>query len=181
MNQADVDVKAPILSQPQFCEAAGVDMMTANNWIARGVLKPSEIGGRQIKGTRLYSITKAFEGRIIAELVKQGIGPAQSSEALVAGARVASVATRGGWVEHWARAFDAKRPFVSAFMVLAWSGDCYDAQLVSGNQAGWPDFSAVPDMRRRFFGHPFVVLPIADFFLDVWKKSVVMLKADRQS
>ena len=40
-----VDVKAPILSQPQFCLAAGVDMATANNWIARRFLSRPKLAG----------------------------------------------------------------------------------------------------------------------------------------
>jgi hypothetical protein len=176
MKPPSTDVKAPILSQPQFCEAVGVDMLTVNNWVARKVLEPTEIGGRQIKGTRLYSIAKAFEGRIISELVKQGVGPAQASEGL---AKIAELATKGGWIEHWARALDAKRPFVTAFMLLTWSKGCYDAQLINGDESGLPDF-AVPNLRRRFFKHPFLVMPLSDLFVDVWQKCVAMLSSEQK-
>jgi hypothetical protein len=180
MKPPGTDVKAPILSQPQFCFAADVDMLTANNWVARKVLQPTEIGGRQIKGTRLYSITKAFEGRIIIELVKhQKIGPGDAAKAVEA-AKIAALATKGGWVEHWARALDANRSLVAAFMVVACSNDCYDAQVINGNASGWPDFSSVPNMRRRFFKHPFLVLPHKDLFVDVWKKCVAMLASEQK-
>ncbi len=177
MTPLGTDVKAPILSQPQFCLAADVDMLTANNWVARKVLEPTEIGGRQIKGTRLYSISKAYEGRIISELVKQRIGPADAAKAL---AKIATLATKGGWIEHWARALDANRSLVTAFMVVACSNDCYDAQVINSDTSGWPDFSSVPNMRRRFFKHPFLVLPHKDLFVDVWQKCVAMLSSEQK-
>ena len=175
-----VDVKAPILSQPQFCLAAGVDMATANNWIARKILEPTEIGGRQIKGTRLYSIAKAFEGRIIGELVQQRIGPADAVQGHV-GARIAALATKGGWVEHWARALEANRPYVTGCIVLAWSKGCYDGQWINGDDAGWPDFSSVPNLQRRFFDHPFLVLPVTSLFIDVWRKCMTMLSVEQKA
>lgn len=155
-------------------------MLTANNWVARKVLEPTEIGGRQIKGTRLYSISKAFEGRIIIELVKhQKIGPGDAAK-VVEAAQIAALATKGGWVEHWARALDANRSLVTAFMVVAWSNDCYDAQVINGDASALPDFSSVPNMRRRFFKHPFLVLPHKDLFVDVWKKCVAILASEQK-
>jgi hypothetical protein len=173
-----VDVNAPVLSQPQFCLAAGVDMATANNWVARKILEPTEIGGRQIKGTRLYSIGKTFEGRVIGELVQQRLGPVVALEGLLKAANVAKLATKGGWVEHWARALEQNRPSVTGFIILVWSKDSYDGQWVNAEDSGWPDFSSVPNLRRRFLDHPFTVLPVTTLFKDVWHKCMTMLAAD---
>jgi hypothetical protein len=146
---------------------------------AANVLRPSKPGGRQIKGTRLYSISKAYEGRIIGELVKQRIGPADAGKAL---AKIAELATKGGWIESWARALEANRPLIPAYMIVAWSNDCYDAQVINGDdKTGWPDFASVPDIRRRFFKHPFLILPHKDLFVDVWRKCMTMLAADQKA
>lgn len=178
MKPRPLDVKAPILSQPQFCTAADADMVTVNNWIARGVLQPTEIGGRQIKFTRLFSVTKAYEGRIISELVRHDkIGPADASK-VVEAAEVAALAQKGGWVEHWARALSAGRPFIPAFTVVAWLNDCFDAQVINGDKKGWPDFSSASGM-RRFFDHPFLILPSSGLFVDVWHKCVALLDNER--
>jgi hypothetical protein len=173
MKKAALDIEQPILSQPQFCQAAGIDMVMANNLVARRILLPSEIGGRHIKGTRLYSISKAYEGRIISETATHHKVP------LADAAAIGQLGTAGGYIEHWARALDADRPLIPAFMVVAWSKGCYDKQIISADeQTGWPDFASVPNMRRRFFRHPFMVLPLLDFFVDVRQKCLAMLTAD---
>ena len=99
---------------------------------------------------------------------------------VVEAAKIAALATKGGWVEHWARALDANRSLVTAFMVVAWSNDCYDAQVINGDASALPDFSSVPNMRRRFFKHPFLVLPHKDLFVDVWKKCVAILASEQK-
>jgi hypothetical protein len=175
MSRRGVDIKQPILSQPQFCQAAGMNMVMANNLVARRILLPSEIGGRHIKGTRLYSISKAYEGRIISETVTHHKVP------LADAAAIGQLGTAGGYIEHWARALDADRPLIPAFMVVAWSKGCYDKQIISADEkTGWPDFASVPNMRRRFFKHPFLVLPLSDLFADVWQKCVAMLSSDQK-
>jgi hypothetical protein len=172
MKKAALDIEQPILTQLQFCQAAGIDMVMANNLVARRILLPSEIGGRHIKGTRLYSISKAYEGRIISETATHHKVP------LADAAAIARLATQGGYIEHWARALDADRPLIPAFMVVAWSKGCYDKQIINGDKSGWPDFSSVPNLRRRFFRHPFMVLPLLDFFVDVRQKCLAMLTSD---
>jgi len=67
-------------------------------------------------------------------------------------------------------------------MIVAWSNDCYDAQVINGDdKTGWPDFASVPDIRRRFFKHPFLILPHKDLFVDVWRKCMTMLAADQKA
>jgi hypothetical protein len=175
MRRGGVDIKQPILSQPQFCRAAGIDMVMANNLVARRILLPTEIGGRHIKGTRLYSISKAYEGRIISETATHHKVP------LADAAAIGRLATEGGYIEHWARALDADKPLIAAFMVVAWSKGCYDKQIISADEkTAWPDFSSVPNMRSRFFRHPFLVLPLVDFFEDVRKKCLAMLSSEQK-
>jgi len=165
-----LDVKQPILSQPQFCEAAGIDMTTANNWVARRVLLPSEIGGRQIKGTRLYSVTKAFQGRIIGELVRHHKIPPSDA------AKVAQKVTEGGWVEHWTRAFENEGTYLAAFVLIASIGDRLAFQQIAGDNSGRPDFSSVKASDVDcFLEHPFIVLPLSHLYLVVFNKCSAIL------
>jgi hypothetical protein len=166
-----LDVKQPLLSQPQFCLAAGIDMITANNWVARHVLLPSEIGGRQIKGTRLYSVTKAFEGKLIGELVTfHKIPPSEA-------AKVAEKVVGAGWVGHWTKAFLRGGPYIQSFMVVAWIGGRLAYQQISGDPAtGRPDFSSVKAEDVDYFlEHPFIVLPLSQLYLEVFNKCSAIL------
>jgi hypothetical protein len=159
-------VKDPVLSQPQFCEAAGIDMRTANNWVARGVLVPTEIGGRQIKGTRLYSVTKAVEGRLIGELVKYHRIPPSDA------ARVAEKVAGAGWIGHWTRAFESGGSGIPSFMLVAWIGERIAYQQIAGDfSTGRPDFSSVrPSDVDYFLEHPFIVLPLSQLYRDVYNR-----------
>jgi hypothetical protein len=178
MKRETLPVKAAILTQPQYCLAADTDMVTANNFIARGIVRPSQVGARQVKNTRRFSIQDGYEGRVLTELIRhQQIGPADAAKLFMA-AKVKALASKGGWIEHWARALDAERAFIPAFLVAAWVDDCYDAEIVGANQkSGWPDFSSDPKL-RRFLKHPFLVLPLTEIFIDVRKKCLAMLAPD---
>ena len=159
-------VKDPLLSQPQFCEVAGIDMLTANNWVARRVLLPTEIGGRQIKGTRLYSVTKAFEGKLIGELVKAHKIPPSDA------AKVAEKVVGAGWVGHWTRAFQSGGSHIPSFMLVAWVEGRLAYQQIAGDPAtGRPDFSSVKASDVDcFLEHPFLVVPLSQLYLDVFNK-----------
>lgn len=171
MRQAAINVKHPILSQTQFCAVVGADMVTVNNWVARKVLTPTEIGGRQIKGTRLYSMSSAYAGRIIAELVRHHKIPPSDA------AMIAELATKGGWIEHWARALEGKGKFVPAYMLVAWRDDCYESQIVNGDKDDLPDLSVKE--AKPFLGHPFIVLPLTTLFFDVFSKCKEMLMPEK--
>lgn len=170
-------VKEPVLSQTQFCEIAGIDMGTANNWVARKVLTPTEIGGRQIKGTRLYSVAKAFQGRLIGELVNYHKVPPSDA------AKVAEKVADAGWIGHWTRAFERGGSGISSFMLVAWIGGRVAYQQIAGDAStGYPDFSSVrKDDLDCFFEHPFIVLPLSRLYREVYEKSCEILARDSRS
>ncbi len=93
MSMKTIDVKLPVLPQTKYCRVTGFDMATANNYVARKIIVPDEVGERQVKGTRLFSISTAFRGRIIAELVQHHKIPPSDA------AQIAMLASKGGWIE----------------------------------------------------------------------------------
>ena len=166
------------VTQRQYSALTGFDPVTTNNLIARNILPVDEVVPGRGRGVRLFTRLRAWEGRIVYELVTHHKMPLADAAEI---ARVASrLATKGGWLDHWARALSEGRPVaVASFMVVTWGADnCYDAQLVDGNKTGEPDFSSEA---ARFLTQPFMVVPLSPLFEDVWKKSMVMLSADQKA
>ena len=166
------------VTQRQYSALTGFDPVTTNNLVARKILPVDEVIYGRGRGVRLFTRLRAWEGRIVYELVKHHKMPlADAAEIARAASRLAK---KGGWLDHWARALTEGRPFaVASFLVVTWSNDCYDAELVKGDKTGRPDFSS-PKL-ARFLTQPFAVLPISHLFEDVWKKSMAMPSADQKA
>ena len=171
-------IHEPILTQRQYSVLTGFDPVTTNNLVARNILPVDEVVPGRGRGVRLFTRLRAWEGRNVNESVTHHKMPLADAAEI---AKVATrLATKGGWLDHWARALTEGRPVDAKFMVVTWGADnCYDAQLIDGNKAGEPDFSS-PEA-ARFLTHPFMVLPLSTLFEDVWKRSMGMLSADQKA
>jgi hypothetical protein len=172
MSQSPIQVKEPILSQPQFNAVSGLSDVTTNNYIARGILESAQIGGRQIKGIRLFTLEQAYGGRLIADLVKTQKIPA--SDAAKIAKTAIDLLNKGGFLEHWIRAVDANRNMVAAYLMDAWLDDCYTAEIISGDKDGLPDFSI--RKVKQFLGHPFMMVRLDRPFVDCYRKCLSILK-----
>jgi hypothetical protein len=68
-----METTVALFSQVELCEAAGIDHETANNWIKRGLLETTAVGGRKMRGRRLFSmmeICAEIANRVITEFAK---------------------------------------------------------------------------------------------------------------
>jgi hypothetical protein len=166
----------PILPQRQYCLIAGLDTVLTNNLIKRNILHFDKVVAGRGRGTRLFTPLQAWEGRILNEAVKHHKLP--FPEAIRVAQAAGRLARDGKWIDHWARNLSEGRPFVAAFMLVTWADDCYDAWIIAADKNGGPDFSS-PDA-ARFLAHPFMTIPVSNFFVDVWNKSKALLAADQE-
>jgi hypothetical protein len=70
-----------LVSSAELAELIGTDIQTVNNWIGRGIITRSSLGGRQLRN-RLFSADEVYKTALKNELVKLGIPPSQASDAI---------------------------------------------------------------------------------------------------
>jgi hypothetical protein len=70
-----------LVSSAELAEIIGTDLQTVNNWIGRGIISRTPLGGRQLRN-RLFSADEVRKTALKNELVKLGIPPSQASEAV---------------------------------------------------------------------------------------------------
>jgi hypothetical protein len=163
-----METTAALFSQAELCEAAGIDRETANNWIKRGLLETSRLGGRKLRGRRLFSMLEICKAHLMNEVIKYLAIPVSDAAELASQAIAAFVKT-----ERLTRIEDRQE----AAFALA---------LVSRQRAQW-----VVDLRRggkalfsekeaREARHPLAILPIAQAFVAIHQQCVKYLGADRR-
>jgi hypothetical protein len=68
-----MDLDDDIFSQEELCEVAGIDAVTANSWVLRGVIHPGQSGRRRIRGRRTFSGREVFRATL-TRLLNTSIG-----------------------------------------------------------------------------------------------------------
>jgi hypothetical protein len=69
------------VSAAELAEIIGTDLGTVNNWIRRGIINRTPIGRREVK-SRLFSKDEVYKAALKKELVKLGLPPSSSSDAV---------------------------------------------------------------------------------------------------
>jgi hypothetical protein len=72
---------AVVVAAAELAQVIGTDLATINNWIRRGIIGRTSIGGRQVK-SRLFSKEEVYKTALKYELVKLGIQASPASEAV---------------------------------------------------------------------------------------------------
>jgi hypothetical protein len=70
-----------LVSSAELAQVAGIDLDAVNNWLQRGIISRSPIGGRQMKN-RLFQMETVYKTAFIADLVKVGIPPSTAADAV---------------------------------------------------------------------------------------------------
>jgi hypothetical protein len=71
---------ATLVSSAELADILGIDLETVNNWIRRGIINRTPIGGRQLRN-RLFAADEVYKTALKNELVQFGILPSQASKA----------------------------------------------------------------------------------------------------
>jgi hypothetical protein len=165
--KAEVDPNT-LVSSAELAEIVGMDLETINNWIRRGIISRTPIGGRQLRN-RLFSTDEVYKTALTSELVKLGIAPSSAHEVVNA-----------LWKE-WDRKnlpeggkfYAVLFPTDDKWMVaMCWQkqsgGPVYKAAKSTGNKS--PQEMALPSK-------PFVMVPISDTLTKV-RADISRLVAD---
>jgi len=142
---------AAVFTAAELGEIAGIDRETVNNWIRRGIIKRSTIGGRRLRN-RLFSTDEVYKAALISELVQLGIVPS-----------LASHAVNDVW-KQWQRSDLRRRQNIHVALIpnnrkIRWQNQSGELlrQLSSGSVATGLDFSR----------QAFAVIPISEVVAEV--------------
>src|ERR1700733_10522776 len=76
-----MDVRAATFSQRELCQIIGLDTVTVDTWLIRGILETTKVDGRVLRGRRLFSVLAIFEAKLTADLVSElAMGPSEASK-----------------------------------------------------------------------------------------------------
>jgi len=76
-----MDVRAATFSQRELCQITGLDTVTVDTWLIRGILETTKVDGRVLRGRRLFSVLTIFEAKVTADLVSElAMGPSEASK-----------------------------------------------------------------------------------------------------
>jgi hypothetical protein len=175
-----LDISEPSFSQLELCEAAGITMPTANNWILTGVLRPADVGGRRFRKPRMFSLLTIYEAKVTGELVKVKSLTISPSTA----AAMARRTTAKGHIWHLSIAghlASGSSPR-DVFGIVFWSDQCRDWDV-------WVDIPSDDILRinlktiaeergePRLAERPILVLPVGRYFATVYKICQAMIDA----
>src|SRR6202047_5292132 len=59
--QGKMDVCAATFSQRELCQITGLDTVTVDTWLIRGILETTKVDGRVLRGRRLFSVLTIFD------------------------------------------------------------------------------------------------------------------------
>ena len=68
-----MDVQAGIFTQAELCQVTGLNSVTVDTWLIRGILRTTKVGGRTLRGRRLFSVLAIFEAKVTGELVNSSV------------------------------------------------------------------------------------------------------------
>ena len=168
-----MDVQNGFFTQAELCEITGLDSVTIDTWLIRGILHTTKVGGRTLRGRRLFSMLAIFEAAVTGELVNRLAMP--PSEA----AKVAKCAVDGwnapdDWKARVIKAVDRSPNIVSVFLLVVRTDDGWKTIPSYGNKAPWFE----PRSKyEKWLTRPFAVLPASELLSSVYKKCLQISNA----
>jgi len=164
-----MEITVALFSQAELCEAAGIDHETANNWIKRGLIETTAVGGRKMRGRRLFSMLEIYKAHLMNEAITYlGILPSHCAD--IANRAIAEFAK----TEKLTRIDDDHEPTFAIALVSRQHGK-WITDVRFGSKALFSSKEA------QQVGNPFAILPISETFTAIHRHCVKFLGTGSQS
>jgi hypothetical protein len=171
-----IDVEAPIFTQAELCKITGLDNGTVDSWLLRGILETTKVGGRALRGRRLFSVAAIFQATVIAELVARlAIPPSEAAKVARCDA-VAEWTGRDDWKSRTIQVFERSAKVTSVFLLIVRADDDWKAKEAYGKNA--PLFEP-RSIYEKWLALPFIVLPASELLSSVYKKCMEMYQTGK--
>jgi hypothetical protein len=173
-----LDLSEAQFSQLELCEAAGITMPTANNWILTGVIRPAPAAGRRTRKPRSFSLLTIYEAKATAEIARLwGMQP-------LAAAAIARRTTAKGhtWYLSIPGHLGRGNSPLDVFGIVFWSDQCRDWDVwvdVPSDNILRINLKTIAEKRGepRLAERPILVLPVGRYFVTVYKVCKAMVDA----
>ena len=165
-NKVEMDVQVGIFTQAELCQVTGLNSVTVDTWLIRGILRTTKVGGRTLRGRRLFSVLAIFEAKVTGELVTRlSLPPSEASE--VARSAAADWDTADDWKPRVITAIERSAKFASVFLMIVRTEDGWRTIPVYGNRNGPPLFEP-RSKYEKWFANPLGILPASDLLSSVY-------------
>lgn len=165
-NKVEMDVQVGIFTQAELCQVTGLNSVTVDTWLIRGILRTTKVGGRTLRGRRLFSVLAIFEAKVTSELVTRlSLPPSEASE--VARCAAADWNTADDWKFRVITAIERSAKFASVFLMIVRTEDGWRTIPVYGNGNGPPLFEP-RSKYEKWFANPLGILPASDLLSSVY-------------
>jgi hypothetical protein len=166
--QGKMDVQAATFSQKELCQITGLDTVTVDTWLIRGILETTKVDGRVLRGRRLFSMLAIFEATVTAELVN-GLAVPPSEASKVARCATADWNAPGDWKREVVEAIERSANVARVFLLLVRVDHGWATIPSYANKNGPPRFEPMSKY-ERWLARPLAVLPASDLLSSVYEK-----------
>jgi hypothetical protein len=166
--QGKMDVRAATFSQRELCQITGLDTVTVDTWLIRGILETTKVDGRVLRGRRLFSVLTIFEAKVTADLVNElAMGPSEASN--VARCAGADWHAPDDWKRKVVEAIERSANVARVFLLVARADEGWITIPSYANKNGPPRFEPMSKY-EKWLARPVAVLPASDLLSFVYKK-----------
>lgn len=155
-------------SQRELCQITGLDTVTVDTWLIRGILETTKVDGRVLRGRRLFSVLTIFEAKVTADLVSElAMGPSEASK--VARCAGADWHAPDDWKRKVVEAIERSAHVARVFLLVARADEGWITIPSYANKNGPPRFEPMSKY-EKWLARPLAVLPASDLLSFVYKK-----------
>ena len=164
-----MDVRAATFSQRELCQITGLDTVTVDTWLIRGILETTKVDGRVLRGRRLFSVLTIFEAKVTADLVSElAMGPSEASK--VARCAGADWHAPDDWKRKVVEAIERSAHVARVFLLVARADEGWVTIPSYANKNGPPRFEPMSKY-KKWLAKPVAVLPASDLLSFVYKSA----------